>query len=482
LKFLGRARRFFQELASEPEAKVQYFNVVCALGHRVRGERTEGYQALRCPACGEGVFVLPRSPLPEPIAPARPQAAKAASVEPAWVEEGPVELTDPASVALDIGESEGRSGEAEIIWEEPPVEAPRRDRDVRGRVKRATSDDPMGESAEPSLREAANQAGAKRSPETPVRRRRKSSSEGRLESGSPASPSNQVDRRSAAQDDQQARPQRPATAALSSRGQPADVLARQQLEPRPAGRRPSLNRWILIVVPFLVVMAVGWRYWQGRRQEYPLDAEKGRLEGIPALEEGNFDRAYQLLSAAKIAVNALGGDVEGADKIREAADEADIFVHLTPQSLEDMLDEAGRTDPQAWAAKFDTHYKGQSILIDSSIAAQPGTEGSAVYEIWYKVVPPGGASNFNEAGEPRPPRIGWIDLTGFQLFEQVQPKVGDRVTFGARFLSFQYDDNKDIWVIRLEPKSGVSIQHTRALEALGWPSANRADTPKDGQP
>src|ERR1700722_7577278 len=77
LKFLVRARKLFQALAPEPETPVQYFNVLCASGHRVRGERTEGYQALRCPACGEGVFVLPRSPLPEPVAPERPSTPKA---------------------------------------------------------------------------------------------------------------------------------------------------------------------------------------------------------------------------------------------------------------------------------------------------------------------------------------------------------------------------------------------------------------------
>ena len=82
LKFLGRAKKFLRDLGTEPLAKVQYFNVACSSGHRVRGERTEGYQALRCPACGEGVFVLPRSPLPEPAAPARSAGSRAAARRP----------------------------------------------------------------------------------------------------------------------------------------------------------------------------------------------------------------------------------------------------------------------------------------------------------------------------------------------------------------------------------------------------------------
>ena len=115
MKFLGRARRFFQELASEPEGRVQYFNVTCGSGHRIRGERTEGYQALRCPACGNGVFVLPRSPLPEPAPPTRKPAPKGLGRTSPWVDEGPVELTDPGQAALDAGGIETSDGDAEII-------------------------------------------------------------------------------------------------------------------------------------------------------------------------------------------------------------------------------------------------------------------------------------------------------------------------------------------------------------------------------
>ena len=254
------------------------------------------------------------------------------------------------------------------------------------------------------------------------------------------------------------------------------------IEPRPKRRGPSINRLILIVVPILVILAIGWRLWLQRRQQFPLDAEKGRLEGIPALDEGNFDKAHQLLAKAKVAVDALGGAIEGAVEIRQAALEAAIFVDQTAKSLEEMLDDAGRTDPEVWASKFDTLYKGRTIVIDSWIAATPSKEGSGTYEIMYKVLPPGGASSFSEAGEARPPRIGLIDFTGFQLFEQLQPKIGAPVRFGARLATFEYDRDKDTWIIKLEPKSGVIIEHTRALESLGWPSTEHVDMPKEDQP
>src|SRR5271156_5039696 len=90
---------------------------MCASGHRVRGERTEGYQALRCPACGDGVFVLPRSPLPEPPAPPGMARRRGGG---ARADEGSVELSDPAqgSVELDDG-----GAEAEIVWDDDPAGA-----------------------------------------------------------------------------------------------------------------------------------------------------------------------------------------------------------------------------------------------------------------------------------------------------------------------------------------------------------------------
>ncbi len=223
-----------------------------------------------------------------------------------------------------------------------------------------------------------------------------------------------------------------------------------------------------MVVPLLILLTVAWRYWQYRRAEAPLIAELGRTEGIPALEEGNFDKAFQRLAAARAAVDSLGGAVEGADEIRNAADEAAIFVDLIPQTLEDLLAEAGRTPADAWSSQFKTLYKGRSIIIDSWVTAKPDSAPGSGYEILYRVLPPGQPSNFVEGGGSRPDRRGRIDLTGFKLFELADPSVGDQVIFGARLASFDYDRESNEWVIRLEPKSGVFITHSKALQSIGW--------------
>jgi hypothetical protein len=492
VKFLGKAKRFLQDLGSEPETKTQYFNVLCASGHRVRGERTEGYQALRCPACGEGVFVLPRSPLPEPAPPPRPTSARR-SIGDGWVDEGPVELTDPARVSVEIDSRESREGDAEIIWDDPPVEsrvqtAPNRG-DGRGRKAATGASDPAGAATAKSARPSATPA-TKRVPRddaapvagppppgTPLRDRKKPKG---------ARPADREGDVAAERDESRLTERQGRRSGRASQGADRAELAMALHEPAPerttASRKRLLHRALFVLVPLLIVLTVGWRYRQSRLAELPLIAELGRTEGIPALDDGNFDKAFQRLSAAKAAVDALGGAVEGADEIRDAADEAAIWVKLIPTTLEELLAEAGRTEPDAWADRFKTLYQGRSIIIDSWITAEADPSTGSAYDILYRVLPPGQPSNFVEGGGSRPDRVATIDFSGFVLFEQVPPKAGNRVTFGARLAAFEYDRQTDEWKIRLEPKSGVFITHTKALESIGWRSGSEAKGLTKDQP
>ena len=239
---------------------------------------------------------------------------------------------------------------------------------------------------------------------------------------------------------------------------------RQIRVPSRASRRPLL---ILLTVGLLVTATITYRYWRSRHEQLPQVAAIGETQGIPALKEGKFDKAYQLLSAAKEAVDALGGAVEHAETIRHAADEAAIFVDLIPDSLENLLEQAGPMSRQAWATKFETLYKGHAIIIDSQISATPDSDGSGLkrYELEYRVFPPGESASFRGQN----PRHARIDLTGFEAVTEAGHHVGDHVVFGARLASFHYDSDADEWVIGLEPKTGVSITCHEALETLGWP-------------
>ena len=428
MSFLGRARRFLQELGTEGP-QVQTFNLACASGHRVRGERTEGYQALRCPSCGEGVFVLPRSPLPEPVPPAgaSPPRSYPGRNPGRWDDDAPIELTDLPPSAVATEDVPGGDGPG-IEWDEAPAEASPR---------RAARDAPEDLAAA----------------EIEAARRRESA----------PTPS----------------------AVQPARRRPTNVPppAPTHVEPRPrprarTGPRPAL---ILVLVALVIAASVGFRSWRNFRAQYPFIAERGRSEGIPALERGDFDLAYQLLSAARSAVNALGGAVEGAAEIQQAASEAAVFNDLCPEPLEELLEQAGRASARGdWETNLEKLYRGRYFLFDTTVVATPADGGR--YEIAYTVFPAGEASRFGDGNLPLPDRYARIDLTGFRLFELAEPAKGARIAFGAKLRSIDYESEAKQWVVRIEPEGGAFITHTEALRAIGWPSPQMVELPKEDQP
>ncbi len=243
---------------------------------------------------------------------------------------------------------------------------------------------------------------------------------------------------------------------------PVADLGSSDLAPPRMARKLNQPLVVLACVVLLAVCVVGWRSWRNRREHLPQVAQLGLTEGLAALDEGNFDHAYQLLSEAKTAVDDLKGAVEGAEKIRHGADEAAIFVSLLTDPLENLLDEAARMTPQAWADKFDTYYRGRGVIISATITATPNTPGSSRYELDYLVLAPGQGAQEH--------RYARIDLTGFEAVTLAGYKEGDPVNFGAKLAAFEYDAEAKEWLIRFEPKTGIAIHHYKALETLGWPT------------
>jgi hypothetical protein len=405
LKLLDRARMLLTNLATAAPTHVQSYNVLCPEGHRLRGDRTEGYQALRCPSCGEGLFILPRSPLPDPVAPAHAaRTRRPREIAPAAVEEGPVRLTDP----LPPPEVQDLESDGEIEW-----------MDERGE---AVAPDPPPVEVEPPVPEKRRA--------TAPRPRGTATPSGRVRSP-------------------------------DHRGSPAQ--ARERLSEWVRRRR---NPLIFLGVVLIVLGTIGIRAWRSSRQDLPQVVENAREQGLRALDDGRFDAAHQLLSAGKRAVDALGGAVEGADEVRQGADEAAIYTSLVSEPLESILAEAAAfQDPAEWPSRFAAAYQGRSVLIGADVSAVPDGDGRGRYEINYRIFQNGGDGS-------RPPgnRFGRIDLTGFKLFEQEKPKVGDHVRFGARLASFQLDVESNEWLVRLEPDSGVKMTHERALEAVKVPT------------
>ncbi len=385
--------------------------------------------------------MLPRSPLPLPAAPpAQSVSRKLAFKDDGGRDDMPIALTDPPTMQ-EVG---GFEPTGEIEWDDStpdPVAGGLLGTDATVEASVPTQSPSPPPSPRP-VPDRGRNVGDGRGPSSPPARRRSSRPPG--ENGP---------------------------------GRPAPVVGRPTVPvaPRVSWRdwaRQRRHKLLFLGVGLLVVGTVAFRTWRTSLQGLPQVAERGRTQGLEALEAGKFDTAHQLLSEASRAVDAMGGAVEGAEEIRQGAREAAIYNNLVPESLESLLAEAGRSDPQEWASTFTTLYKGRAILIDAYITSVPDGSQRLGHGLDYRI--------FQEGEGGRPMRVGRIDTTGFRIFELSQPKVGDHVQFGAQLASFTFDPVTEEWRVGLEPDSGVEMIHKRALRAFGWPAPE--DSPAEDGP
>lgn len=389
--------------------KPQYYQVSCAEGHVIRGERTEGYQALRCPHCGDGVFVLPRSPLPLPPAPpsARPKP-KPTRVEPEYEDAG-IELTEaPPQEEL---ESIQWMDEPEPLAPSPVAPSPRAQPRADSRADVATEPEapapiiPPRPKAKPQARKAPQGA-----------------------PGTAPRPSPRAE---------------DATASPAARGD--GLLPGQILVPV----RPRKDRRLAFVLGAVAILAVGayaYRQRSLRLQELPHEAEVNALEGREALEQGRFDEAKIKLGKAAKAYRDLNASDELASQTQQFAEEAAIYADHLRIGHKELVDEvAGLGDPEG-IERFQVLYKGKGVIIDDVIES---------------VTPvPVVVSRILVGPGPVPARKGRWDLSGFKLLQKLDLKKGDQVLFGARLDSIRLEG--DQWLITLQPDSGVLLTNAKA--------------------
>jgi len=430
LGLLDRAKLMLQGRSAPAAPRSQYYRVACAEGHILHGQRTDGYQALRCPTCGEGIFVLPRSPLPEPPAPASATATATAAARrrsaTASADEGLV-LSDPPSAAE---MAEARSGldsarhapapeaepEAEIEWadEDETPATPVQDYDPATSLEAAPAEPEVVPASRPPARPKPKPAAAPSRAPVPA---------GMVE--------------------------------VEERTGPLDWAIRRR------------NPLIFLAVALVLAATIATRVRRSRLEELPKVAELGRVEGLAKLDEGEFDSAKKILADAAAAVDGLGGQFEGADSIRQGAREAALFADRVRERLEDLVEEAAKAPPEDWPRRFEAIYKGRSILVEDEIAdvPDPARPGSA-YRLYYGIF-------FGR--ETRPAGRGRVSLDGFQLLEQARPSKGDHVLFGARLAAIRLDTASGEWLVELIPDSGSFITHTKAAQIIGLSAADPAD-------
>ena len=430
LGLFDRAKTMLGGRSSTPQAP-QYYQVACVEGHVLHGRRTEGYQALRCPTCGEGIFVLPRSPLPDPAPPSSVLTRRRPSNR-SLGDDDPLVLTDPPSPSeiaqARSGFADGTSpkpvaeAEAEIEWVDEVDEAP-------------APNEPKPRSTFPAQR---NEPKPKPRPNI---------------APDETNPSPKPTRKPKARPTPVAAPNEPKVR--------AGLIAVED--------RPTLGEWvakrrnplIFLAVTIVVIGTLAIRFRAKTLDELPRVAEIGRIQGLAKLDAGEFQVAKKLLDDAASAVDALGGRYEAADAIRQGAREAAIFADLASDTLEQLIEKAARYQPaDAWPAHFDAIYKGQSVVFEDDVSAVPNlTEPGTSYKISYQIL---------YGGETKAAGRGRVDLRGFKLFEQTSPKVGDHKVFGARLAAISFDADSGDWLVSFQPDSGVFITHYKALNFV-WP-------------
>jgi hypothetical protein len=400
---------------TEPDTP-QYYRVTCAEGHVLRGPRTEGYQALRCPGCGGGLFVLPRSPLPDPPAPAARR-------------QKPVEHEDEAPL------------DEPIRWVEPA-----------SMTDAAPPDDDGIDFFDETIASELESA-----PEAPApAARTQPAPEARPEPPRPKP---------------RAKPARPPAAAAPTPA--AAPAARPQSPPKPQATRPPAGKILLppprrsirarvwrhrhllalAGVVLLVTATVAYRSYRSYRENLPRVAEASRTRGLEAFSTGSFDVAKRELARAADALESLR-DTRNAPAVRQLAREAALFADLATSSLEEIVEAVATSASD----KADTilQQQGRSFLIDSTIEVAPKGDKPAIL-----------TDRILVAG-----KIGRIDLDGLELFRGQALPAGQAVTFGARIDSIVLADDGR-WHIRLQPESGVFItspEAWKALEMVGFPT------------
>lgn len=377
MDLLGRAKKVWKGLGPPEPPAPQFYRVSCPEGHVLRGQRTEGYQALRCPGCGEGVFILPRSPLPAPPAPAA-RKKKAPALDPAAVDEGPVPLTDaPPGTHL----APADLPDVEIPWEEEIAEA---ESGEHAQTFTPPELEPKPESRPEPSRPPEREGEGEAERPSPKRRRRVS----------PA----------AAPEVKQVEPAPPS-------GPPPGMILvpkRQAVSRFRQHRRMLLVLAVLGVVALTVVGQIRRRY----RENLPQIAAENREEGTSALESGTFDVAKAKLRIAADALRSLN-DPEAAEA-EQLAREAAILADLVSTPLEVLVE---RVATQGGPDAFQVH-QGRSVIFHAPVA-----EGGR--ELDYRII----------AGTRR----GRVDLDGFHLLDGKKP--GEPVTFGARLKAIRLGDN-----------------------------------------
>jgi hypothetical protein len=170
--------------------------------------------------------------------------------------------------------------------------------------------------------------------------------------------------------------------------------------------------------------------------------------GLRALDEGNFDFAAQELEAAKTLRERLPGVLSPDDsrKLTVFHREAVLLADLLTEPLEDVLRHLDGQPDQAVQSTFSRRYQRKGVVFYAKVRR----DAAGRYEMDYRL--------FGARQEAR------LELADLKLFERLPLQDRRQLLFGVRLAGIQREPN-GVWVLKLDPESGVLITHPGAAAA-----------------
>jgi hypothetical protein len=223
-----------------------------------------------------------------------------------------------------------------------------------------------------------------------------------------------------------------------------------------AAAQPPLRPWRLPAVAALFTLAIVilvFTIWLGALRSPKAgvveDAREHIEAGKTALAEGRMRRAVEAFDAA-FKVRQLGPTPLSSleeRQLRQWQRQASLLADLLSESLEEILLQAARSQPEEWLAQFAQRYKGagkaNAVVFDSEVWRDNTGKLRLRWEL--------------DAGAER----ARIDLGDLALLRARPLDKPTRLLFGARLASVAREP-PGMWVVRFEEDSGVFLTEREA--------------------
>jgi hypothetical protein len=207
----------------------------------------------------------------------------------------------------------------------------------------------------------------------------------------------------------------------------------------------------LIVVVLILAAFLSYYLHPSNPTSKPKTLGQHLEAGRDALAKGKFLRAATELEAAQ-AIRAKHPELLSPAERRELTQlhrQANLLAGLLSESLEEILLHAAELvppDDQEWQRLFGERYRGKALIFETEVQRVAAGHYQVGYAVWVRG------------------RRAQLDLGDLQMFRALPLQESQRLLFGVRLADIRLEA-EGIWVVRVEPSSGVLLTHLEAAAA-----------------